>query len=78
MRPLFVSIAHQAHHFLATAMIFKEATKQARRRHANPVGANAAPGHTTVLRFDHDGNALRMQIIPNALRHLRGQPFLHL
>jgi hypothetical protein len=41
-------------------------------------GVHAAPGHAAVLRLDHHGHALGLQMVPDALRHFGGQAFLHL
>src|SRR5690606_8126328 len=72
------SIAHQAQHFLAAALVIEKAAEKTAGDHADAGRANAAAGHAAVLRFDHDGNALRMKIFPDALRDLSGQPLLHL
>src|SRR3546814_14609267 len=72
------SIAHQAQHFLAAELVVKEAAEEAARHHADAGGADAAAGHAAVLRVDHHRDALRLQMVPDALRNLGRQAFLHL
>src|SRR3546814_6952473 len=71
------SIAHQAQHFLAAELVVKEAAEEAARHHADAGGADAAAGHAAVLRVDHHRDALRLQMVPDALRNLGRNAFLH-
>src|SRR3546814_1105912 len=72
------SIPHQAQHFLAAAFVVQKTAEQAAGHHADARRAHAAPGHAAVLRVDHHRDAVRLQMVPDALRDLGGQPFLHL
>src|SRR3546814_20153988 len=68
----------QAQHFLAAALIIKEAAQEPARHHADARRAHAAPGHAAMLRVDDDRDTVRMEIVPDAARDLGGQPRLHL
>src|SRR3546814_14782940 len=64
--------------FLAAAFVVQKTAEQAAGHHADARRAHAAPGHAAVLRVDHHRDAVRLQMVPDALRYLGGQPFLHL
>lgn len=59
-------------------MIVEKAAVQLAGDHTDTWCAYTAPGHAAMLRIDNHRHTVRLQIIPNALRHLCGKPFLDL
>jgi hypothetical protein len=82
LAPLFEepkpSISHQAQHFLAAPGIIEEAAEQAAGGHADAVGFDPPARHAAMLCLDHHRDAVGVEIVPDALGDLCGEPLLHL
>src|SRR5918993_778905 len=72
------SVAHQREHLAPAPLVRAEGAHHPAGRHHHPRRLDAASRHAGMARLDDDRDALRLEMLPDRVRHLRGQPLLHL
>src|SRR5688572_867899 len=72
------SVSHQLEDFLPALLVAAEHPHDPAGDHVDPGSAHPARGHARMARLDHYGDALGLELVPDALRDLGREPLLDL